>query len=90
MPAVVMYSTPYCTFCLRAKRLLDEKKVKYVDHRVDINPRLRETMIKKSGRFTVPQIWIDDHHIGGFEELLSLDQRGMLDKLLNLAEPEAV
>lgn len=82
MPEVIMYSTPYCPYCLRAKHLLDDKKVKYKDIRVDINPRVREQMIKASGRYTVPQIWIGDRHIKGFDDLLALEQRGMLDRLL--------
>jgi glutaredoxin 3 len=78
-----MYSTAVCPFCLRAERLLNSKGVTDIEKiRVDLDPRQREEMIKKTGRRTVPQIYIGDRHVGGFEELAALEHAGKLDSLL--------
>ncbi len=82
MLSVTIYSTRYCPFCIRAKRLLDEKGVTYHDIAVDRDPQLRQEMMQKSGRRTVPQIWISDRHIGGCDDLYALERSGELDKLL--------
>ena len=82
---VVMYSTRFCPFCLRARALLKHKGVAYTDVGVDGDPELRAHMEAKSGRYTVPQIWVGDIHVGGFDELRQLEQRGELDSLLQLA-----
>jgi glutaredoxin 3 len=78
-----MYSTAVCPFCLRAERLLNSKGVTDIEKiRVDLDPRQREEMINKTGRRTVPQIYIGDKHVGGFEELAALEHAGKLDSLL--------
>lgn len=82
---VTIYSTPYCPFCVRAKQLLDGKQVSYKEIGVDRDPALRREMMQRSGRHTVPQIWIGERHVGGFDELASLDRKGDLDGLLGLA-----
>lgn len=80
-----MYSTRFCPYCMRARSLLDSKQVSYTDIAVDGQPALRREMMERSGRHTVPQIWIDDRHIGGFDDLAGLDRRGQLDELLQQA-----
>jgi glutaredoxin 3 len=78
-----MYSTAYCSFCLRAEKLLNSKGVTEIEKiRVDLDPRLREQMVSQTGRRTVPQIYIGDTHVGGFEDLAALDHAGRLDSLL--------
>jgi len=78
-----MYSTAVCPFCLRAEMLLGSKGVTEIEKiRVDLDPRQREEMMNKTGRRTVPQIYIGDTHVGGFEELAALDHAGKLDSLL--------
>ena len=78
-----MYSTAVCPFCLRAERLLNSKGVTEIEKiRVDLDPRQREEMINKTGRRTVPQIYIGEMHVGGFEELAALEHAGKLDSLL--------
>ena len=83
MAKIRMYSTAVCPFCLRAERLLNSKGVTDIEKiRVDLDPRQREEMINKTGRRTVPQIYIGDRHVGGFEELAALEHAGKLDSLL--------
>jgi len=77
-----MYSTGLCPYCARAKMLLDDKGVDYQEIRVDQQPELRAEMEAKSGRHTVPQIWIGEHHVGGFDDMWMLDRQGRLDPLL--------
>ncbi len=77
-----MYCTSACPFCQAAERLLVEKGVKIEKVRVDLEPARRAEMQKKSGRRTVPQIWIDERHIGGCDDLYDLDRQGGLDPLL--------
>ncbi len=84
--AVTMYSTRLCPYCIRAKALLESKNVNYTDIGVDAQPALRREMMQRSGRRTVPQIWIDDRHIGGYDELAQLERRGELDLLLQQAQ----
>jgi glutaredoxin 3 len=79
---VLMYSTRYCPFCVRAKSLLNSKKVPFEDIAIDGKAALRQKMIQASGRTSVPQIWIGDVHVGGCDELISLDRRGQLDSML--------
>jgi glutaredoxin 3 len=78
-----MYSTATCPYCVRAERLLMARGVSSIDKlRVDLDPGLREEMIRTTGRRTVPQIFIDDLHVGGFEDLAALDRDGKLPALL--------
>jgi glutaredoxin 3 len=83
MPKILMYSTAACPFCVNAERLLLSKGVTEINKiRVDLQPEQRIDMMQKTGRRTVPQIYIDDQHIGGFEELRALDLDGGLEPLL--------
>ena len=82
MVGVVMYATPWCPFCVRARRLLEQKGRIWEEIDVDQSPERRGEMQERSGRNTVPQIWIGNRHVGGFEELLALDRAGALDALL--------
>lgn len=82
---VKMYSTRFCPYCIRARALLESKGVIYEDIAVDADPELRREMMALSGRRTVPQIWIDELHVGGFDELAGLDRQGRLNNLLKLA-----
>ena len=82
-PNVVMYTTAYCPYCNNAERLLTSKGVLNIEKiRIDLQPELRHEMMQKTGRRTVPQIYINDKHIGGFDELRALDLAGGLDPLL--------
>ena len=81
---VVMYSTAFCGYCQRARNLLDRKGVAVQEIKVDEDVRERETMMKRSGgRRTVPQIFIGEKHVGGYDDLAALDRSGELDALLN-------
>jgi glutaredoxin 3 len=80
---VVMYSTAVCPFCLRAEALLKARGIAAVDKiRIDLDPARREEMVSRTGRRTVPQIFIGDTHVGGFDELAALDREGKLAPLL--------
>ena len=80
-----MYSTRFCPFCMMARRLLDKKGVRYQEVRVDAEPAMRDEMRTRSGgRHTVPQIFVGERHVGGYEELCALDCAGKLDSLLAL------
>ncbi|WP_296002195.1 glutaredoxin 3 [Rugamonas sp.] len=81
---VLLYSTAVCPYCVRAERLLEAKGVTAIEKvRIDLDPEQRALMMKKTGRRTVPQIYIGDTHVGGFDDLYALDQAGGLDPLLN-------
>jgi glutaredoxin 3 len=80
-----MYTTRFCPYCVRARGLLDSKQVTYTDIAVDGRPELRREMVERSGRYTVPQIWIGDFHVGGYDDLASLARQGSLDELLSSA-----
>lgn len=83
MPNITMYTTAVCPYCINAERLLVSKGVTEINKiRVDLQPELRVEMMQKTGRRTVPQIYIDDQHIGGFEDLRALDLAGGLSPLL--------
>ena len=83
MARIRMYSTAVCPFCLRAEMLLKAKGITEIEKiRVDLDPRQREEMMQKTGRRTVPQIYIGDAHVGGFDELAALEHAGKLDSLL--------
>jgi glutaredoxin 3 len=79
---IVMYTTAWCPFCQSAERLLAEKGVAVERIRVDLEPARRAEMMRKSGRRTVPQIWIGDRHVGGCDDLYALEREGKLDPLL--------
>ena len=82
-PRVTMYTAAYCGYCRRAERLLEAKGVDDIDRiKVDERPDARATMIERTGRRTVPQIYIGDFHVGGYDELAALDRAGRLDALL--------
>jgi len=85
MVDVVMYTTGVCPYCVRARKLLDKKGVKYTEIRVDHDPSQWPEMEQRSGRSTVPQIFIGEFHVGGFDDLSELDLEGKLDPLLGLA-----
>lgn len=81
---VVMYSTAWCSYCMRARSLLERKGVQFQEIKVDENAAERETMMKRSGgRRTVPQIFIGEHHIGGYDDMAALERRGQLDAYLS-------
>ena len=86
MPRVELYTTPSCPFCVRAKRLLAERQIAYTEIDVSDDDELRDDIMQRTGRRTVPQIFIDGRSIGGFEELAALDAAG---ELRELAEPDA-
>jgi glutaredoxin 3 len=84
MAHVVMYTTNYCPYCANAERLLNSKGVTDIKKiRVDLEPELRVEMMQKTGRRTVPQIYIGDKHVGGFDDLRKLDLEGNLQALLD-------
>jgi glutaredoxin 3 len=83
MPHIVIYTTATCPYCMRAKALLTKKQVQFEEIPVDSAPRKREEMIARArGRSTVPQIFFDDRHIGGCDDLFELSYEGKLDALL--------
>lgn len=82
-PRVQMYASDWCPYCSRARRLLKSKGVAFEEIDIDMRPEARAEMVARSGRDTVPQIFIDDVHIGGSDELLAREAAGTLDPLLN-------
>ncbi|MEZ5818051.1 MAG: glutaredoxin 3 [Hyphomicrobiaceae bacterium] len=83
MPQVTIYTSSYCPYCISAKRLLDKKGVRYEEISVDGRGDVRAEMTAKArGRYTVPQIWIGDLHVGGCDDLYALEDSGKLDPLL--------
>ena len=83
MAKVTMYSTAVCPFCQMAERLLSSKGVAVIEKiRIDLDPVKRDEMMEKTGRRTVPQIYIGEQHVGGFDDLSKLDRAGGLDVLL--------
>ena len=82
---VTLYTTRFCPYCIRARSLLDEKGVLYSEIAVDNDPQLRREMMARSGRTTVPQIWVGEQHIGGCDDLLLLERQGLLDEILERA-----
>jgi glutaredoxin 3 len=80
---ITLYTTRFCPYCVRAKQLLDAKGASYVEIAVDHEPERRLEMMERSGRHTVPQIWIGEQHVGGCDELYLLERQGKLDALLS-------
>jgi glutaredoxin 3 len=81
-PDVVVYLAGWCPYCQRARDLLSKKGIQFREVDVDDDPKLREEMIARSGRRTVPQIFIGEKHVGGCDDLLALDGHGELDRLI--------
>ena len=88
MPKVTIYSTNVCPYCVRAKSLLQRKGVKYVELNIDRDMNLMKQMMERSQRRTVPQIFIDDYHVGGYDDMAELDSEGKLDELLGIPPQE--
>jgi glutaredoxin 3 len=83
MPKILMYTSAVCPYCINAERLLKNKGITDIEKiRIDLQPELRAEMMEKTGRRTVPQIYIGERHVGGFDDLRALDLAGELDKLL--------
>ena len=83
MPKISMYSTGACPYCQRAEMLLKSRGVTEIDKiRIDLEPALRNEMMEKTGRRTVPQIYVGTVHVGGFDDLAALDRAGKLEPLL--------
>ena len=83
MSEVVLYGTRFCPFCTAARRLLTARGLTFQDVPLDNDPALRASVMARSSRNTVPQIWIGDLHVGGYTELLGLKDNGELDGLVN-------
>ncbi|MCV2884403.1 glutaredoxin 3 [Aestuariibacter sp. AA17] len=83
MPKVEIYTKGYCPYCHRAKHLLESKGIAYEEFPIDQKPELRDTMIERAnGGYTVPQIFINEQHIGGCDDMYALEAKNELDKLL--------
>jgi glutaredoxin 3 len=90
MPQISMYCTAWCPYCIAAERMLANKGVVEIEKiRVDLEPARRAEMMQRSGRRTVPQIYIDDFHVGGFDDLSALNQAGKLEVMLGRETVEA-
>lgn len=83
MKSIKVYTTRICPYCVMAKRLLDSKRVCYEEVRVDLDDARRIEMMQLTGRRTVPQIFIGERHVGGFDDLSALERSGELDPLLS-------
>lgn len=84
-PEVVLYLTAFCPYCVRARALLDRKRVPYRVVDVGGNPALWAEMEQRSRRSTVPQVFVGDRHLGGYDDMAALDRAGRLDELLGIA-----
>src|SRR5512135_2515506 len=83
MAKIVMYCTAVCPYCVRAEQLLQRKGIKEIEKiRIDLQPEMREVMIEKTNRRTVPQIFINGEHVGGYDDMAALDRAGKLDPML--------
>jgi glutaredoxin 3 len=83
-PNVVIYTRAFCGYCIAARRLLKKKGVSYEEIDTTLNAKRKREMIERSGRHTVPQIFVDERHIGGYDDLDDLDRAGRLDAMLRL------
>jgi glutaredoxin 3 len=83
MPKIIMYATRFCPYCMMARRLLKKKGVEFEEIRVDGNADLWQEMEERTGRHTVPQIFIGDVHVGGYDDLSQLEHENKLDELLH-------
>ena len=83
MAKIVMYCTAVCPYCVRAEQLLQRKGIKEIEKiRIDLQPEMRDVMIEKTNRRTVPQIFINGEHVGGYDDMAALDRAGKLDPML--------
>lgn len=82
MPDIIIYTGRLCPYCIMAKRLLERKGARYTEIDIDSRPGLRQEVMEKTQRRTVPQIYIGDFHVGGFDDLNALDRENKLDALL--------
>jgi len=82
LPKVVIYTKPFCPYCARAENLLKNKGVAFEEIVASMDPERREEMRQRSGRMTYPQIFVGEHHVGGFDDLAALERDGKLDALL--------
>jgi len=82
---IVIYLTQWCSYCYAAKKLLVEKGCEFEEIDLGAQPDRRSEMVERGGRHTVPQIWVGDRHIGGYQDLSALNDSGELDKLLGVA-----
>ncbi len=83
MPPIVIYTRPFCGFCARAIRLLDDKGLDYTEIEAGFDPTKRQEMMERSGRSTFPQIFVGERHVGGCDELMALEKAGKFDAMLN-------
>lgn len=79
---IIVYSSANCPYCVRAKQLLERRQLAYEEIRIDLDDEKREEMMRLSQRRTVPQIFINDKHVGGYDDLYALETSGQLDELL--------
>jgi glutaredoxin 3 len=86
-PEILMYSTASCPYCVAARNLLHSKKVQWTEISLNAEPEKRAEMMERAGRRTVPQIFIGDTHVGGYDDLNALNQEGSLDRLLGADSP---
>lgn len=89
MPVATMYATRFCPYCVAARRLLSALKVEYNEIDVGAEPQRRVEMMELSGQRTVPQIWIGEHHVGGFDDMNALHREGKLTPLIEEARNRA-
>ena len=82
MPQITLYTTSWCSYCDRAKALLTQKGQTWTEIDVEADPARRDEMVQRAGRTSVPQIWIGDRHVGGYDDLARLERAGELDELL--------
>ena len=85
MPEILIYTSTICPYCIMAKKLLDKKGANYIELNVDTKPHLIQEMMQRTENRTVPQIYIDDLHVGGFDDLYALETNNQLDPLLTAA-----
>ena len=83
MKKIIIYSTRICPYCVRAKNFFSKKNIEYTEIMIDRDPEQMRIMMEKSGRQSVPQIFIGDYHVGGFDDLIEYDMDGKLEGLLN-------
>ena len=83
MANVTIYTKPFCPYCLAAVDLLEKKGVEYTEIVASNDPEKKQEMISRSGRYTYPQIFVGDRHVGGCDDMMALERKGQLDPLLN-------